>query len=37
MFVKGVLPARAILRVLLHGVEYEEALLMDYVQGVGYR
>lgn len=33
----GVLTARAILRVLLHHVEYEEALLMDYVKGVGYR
>ena len=33
----GVLTARAILRVLLHNVEYEEALLMDYVKGVGYR
>ena len=33
----GVLSARAVLRVLLHDVEYEEALLMDYVKGVGYR
>lgn len=33
----GILTARAILRVLLHNVEYEEALLMDYVRGVGYR
>lgn len=33
----GVLTARAILAVLLHDVEYEEALLMDYVKGVGYR
>ena len=33
----GVLTARAILAVLLHEVEYEEALLMDYVKGVGYR
>lgn len=33
----GVLTARGILRVLLHDVEYEEALLTDYVKGVGYR
>ncbi len=33
----GILTARALLRVLLHDVEHEEALLMDYVKGVGYR
>jgi CBS domain-containing protein len=33
----GVLAARAILRALLDDVEYEEALLSDYVKGVGYR
>lgn len=33
----GVLTARAILRVLLRDVQYEEALLIDYVKGVGYR
>lgn len=33
----GVLTARALLRVLLRDAEYEEALLADYVKGVGYR
>lgn len=33
----GVLTARAILRVLLSDAEYEEAQLVDYVKGVGYR
>lgn len=33
----GILTARGILGVLLHDVEYEEALLMDYVKGIGYR
>lgn len=33
----AVLTIRAILRVLLHDAEYEEALLIDYVKGVGYR
>lgn len=33
----GVLTARAILRALLSDAEYEEALLVDYVKGVGYR
>lgn len=33
----GVLTARAILRVLLGGAEFDEAQLMDYVKGVGYR
>lgn len=33
----GVLTARAVLRVLLGDAEYEEALLVDYVKGVGYR
>ena len=33
----GVLTAQAILRVLLGDVEYEEAQLVDYVKGVGYR
>lgn len=33
----GVLTARAVLRVLLSDAEYEEAQLVDYVKGVGYR
>jgi len=33
----GVLTARAILRVLLGDAQYEEAQLVDYVKGVGYR
>ncbi len=33
----GILTARAILRVLLAGAEYQEAQLSDYVKGVGYR
>lgn len=33
----GVLTARAVLRVLLSDSEYEEAQLVDYVKGVGYR
>lgn len=33
----GILTARSILRVLLSGAEYEEAQLVDYVKGVGYR
>ena len=33
----GVLTARAILRVLLGDAKYEEAQLVDYVKGVGYR
>ena len=33
----GVLTARAILRVLLGDAEYQEAQLIDYVKGVGYR
>jgi len=33
----GVLTAQAILRVLLGDAEYEEAQLVDYVKGVGYR
>jgi len=33
----GVLTARAILRVLLGDAEFDEAQLMDYVKGVGYR
>ena len=33
----GVLTARAVLRVLLNDAEYEEAQLVDYVKGVGYR
>ncbi len=31
------LTARAVLRVLLSDAEYEEAQLVDYVKGVGYR
>ncbi len=33
----GVLAARAVLRVLLGDAEYDEAQLIDYVKGVGYR
>ena len=33
----GVLTARAILRALLGDAKYEEAQLIDYVKGVGYR
>ena len=33
----GVLTARAILRVLLSDAEFEEAQLVGYVRGVGYR
>lgn len=33
----GVLTAQAILRVLLSDSEHEEAQLVDYVKGVGYR
>lgn len=33
----SVLTARALLPVLLRDAEYEEALLADYVKGVGYR
>ncbi len=33
----GVLTARAILRVILSDAEYEEAQLVDYVKGIGYR
>jgi CBS domain-containing protein len=33
----GVINARDALLVLLEGVEYEEALLRDYVMGIGYR
>lgn len=33
----GVLTARAILGILLSDAEYEEAQLIDYVKGVGYR
>jgi len=33
----GVLTARAILRALLSDAEYEEAQLIDFVKGVGYR
>lgn len=33
----GILTARTILRVLLGDAEYEEAQLVDYVKGVGYR
>lgn len=33
----GVLTARAVLRVLLSDAEYEEAQLVDYVKGIGYR
>ena len=33
----GVLTARAVLRILLGDAEYEEAQLVVYVKGVGYR
>ncbi len=33
----GVLTARAVLRVILSDAEYEEAQLVDYVKGIGYR
>lgn len=33
----GILTARAILRVLLSDAEYEEAQLVGYVKGIGYR
>lgn len=33
----GVLTARSILRALLGDAEFDEAQLMDYVKGVGYR
>ena len=33
----GVLTARAVLHALLGEVEHEEALLTDYVKGIGYR
>ena len=33
----GVINARDVLLVLLEGSEYEEALLRDYVMGIGYR
>lgn len=33
----GVLTARDVLQALLGEVEYEEALLRDYVMGIGYR
>lgn len=33
----GVLTARAVLRVLLSDAYYEEAQLIDYVKGIGYR
>lgn len=33
----GMVPIRSILRVLLRDVDYEEAQLVDYVKGVGYR
>lgn len=33
----GLLTARAVLRVLLSAAEHEEAQLVDYVKGVGYR
>jgi len=33
----GVLTARAVLRVLLSDAKYEEAQLVDYVKGIGYR
>lgn len=33
----GILTARFILRALLSDAEYEEAQLVDYVKGVGYR
>lgn len=33
----GVITARAVLRILLSDAEYEEAQLIDYVKGIGYR
>jgi CBS domain-containing protein len=33
----GVLTARAVLRILLGNAEFEEAQLIDYVMGIGYR
>lgn len=33
----GVVTARAVLRVLLSDAEFEEAQLIGYVKGVGYR
>jgi CBS domain-containing protein len=33
----GMLTARLVLRVLLGDAEYEEALLVNYVKGIGYR
>lgn len=33
----GVLTARAVLRALLGDAEHEEAQLVDYIKGVGYR
>jgi CBS domain-containing protein len=33
----AVLTARAVLRLLLGAVEHEEAQLVDYVKGIGYR
>ncbi len=33
----GLLTARAVLRMLLGDAEYQEAQLVDYVKGVGYR
>lgn len=33
----GMLTARAVLRILLSDAEYEEAQLVDYVKGIGYR
>jgi CBS domain-containing protein len=33
----GVINARDALLVLLEGAEHEEALLRDYVMGIGYR
>lgn len=33
----GLLTARGVLRILLGDVEYQEAQLIDYVKGIGYR
>jgi CBS domain-containing protein len=33
----GMLTARSVLRVLLGDAEYEEAQLVNYVKGIGYR
>ena len=33
----GVLTAREVLRILLSDAEYEEAQIIDYVKGFGYR